>query len=469
MIDLASVRTRVAADGCRAAVEEALARIARDPHRAVVAVDDDALQRADALQRRVDDGEALPLAGTPVVVKDNLARRDRRTAAGSAILEGYRSPYTAGAIERLEASGAVVVGNANMDEFAMGSSTETGIDGAAHNPRDPTRSSGGSSGGSAAAVAAGLVPLALGSDTGGSIRQPAAFCGCVGLKPTYGRVSRYGLIAFGSSLDQIGPLAATVDDAWVLLAAIAGHDPRDATSSPGTGGALVDDGEVAGMRIGLLEDHCRDADPAVVAATRAAADALADAGADVVPVALPSDAYAIDIYYVLATGEAASNLARYDGIHYGAREAAERLDDCYLQTRSRRFGTEVKRRILLGTYVLSAGYYDAYYKRAQRARAALAADYARVFTDRDVLLGPTSPTTAFPLGERLDDPLKMYLSDVCTIGANLAGIPAVSLPFGSDGADLPVGVQVQAPRWREDLCHRVAKCLEGASGKRGRS
>ncbi len=414
---------------------------------------------------RAPDGR---LAGVPVAVKDNLATNDLCTTCGSRILEGYVSPYEATAVRRLREAGALVVGKTNMDEFAMGSSNENSAFGPVRNPVDLARVPGGSSGGSAAAVAAGYVPVALGSDTGGSVRQPASFCGVVGVKPTYGRISRYGLVAFGSSLDQVGVLSRSVVDAAEVLGVISGHDPRDSTSSerdvPDLVGACS--GDVDGLVIGVPEEYFPDTlDVQVRARCEAALERLEGAGATVRRVSLPHTRYAIPTYYVLATAEASSNLARYDGVRYGFRapEAAT-AEAVYCRTRTSGFGAEVKRRIVLGTYALSAGYYDAYYGRAQRVRERLAREFEEVFAGGvDVLFTPTSPTVAFPLGERVADPVSMYLSDVFTVTANLANLPAISVPVGEvDG--LPVGGQLIGPAWGESTLFRAAAALERAMG-----
>jgi aspartyl-tRNA(Asn)/glutamyl-tRNA(Gln) amidotransferase subunit A len=449
------------------AVDTALAAAAADRWGAVVRLHrDTAAAQVDQLRRRLAAGERPPLAGVPVLIKDNLCLRGQETTACSRILAGFRPPYTATAIERLLDAGAVIIGATNMDEFAMGGSTETGCYGPTRNPVDPERIAGGSSGGSAAAVAAGIVPLALGSDTGGSIRQPAALCGCVGLKPTYGRVSRHGLIAFGSSLDQIGPLAKDVADVALALHCLAAHDPLDSTSAPDAAlGLDPPSGDpltaLAGLRIGHVPEHRTGLAPAVAATLERTLALLADHGAIPVEITMPHERYAVAVYYVLATGEAASNLSRYDGVRYG-RQAVEAGDlaDLYRRTRSTGFGEEVKRRIMLGTYVLSAGYVDAYYRQAQRVRRLIIGDYADAFRACDLILGPTCPTTAFRLGERLADPLQMYLFDVFTIGANLAGLPGLSLPCGADGDGLPVGLQLLAPQWQEVRLLRAATALE---------
>ena len=429
--------------------------------------EEEAREEAGEVDGRLADGEALPLAGVPVAVKDNIAVAGGPTTCGSKLLEPYVSPFDATAVARLREAGAVVVGKTNLDEFAMGSSTENSAFGPTRNPHDPDRVPGGSSGGSAAAVGAGVVPLALGSSTGGSVRQPAAFCGVVGVKPTYGRVSRWGLVAFGSSFDQIGPMAATVEDAAAMLAAIAGSDPHDATSLPDPAepyAADLDAWEPDGVRIGWPREYFDEGglDPAIRAACEEAREALADAGAEIVEVSLPHAPWAIAAYYVVAIAEASSNLARYDGVRYGHRAAgAEDLEEMYLRTRSE-FGAEVKRRIMLGTYALSAGYYEAYYGKGTAARARIAEDFERAFEDVGSLLAPTAPTPAFRLGEKVDDPLAMYLNDVYTVSANLAGIPALSLPWGTSEG-LPIGIQLLGPRLSERRLFRIARLLERAA------
>ncbi|MGH9489406.1 MAG: Asp-tRNA(Asn)/Glu-tRNA(Gln) amidotransferase subunit GatA [Terriglobales bacterium] len=405
--------------------------------------------QAAAMDRLADQGQPLPpLAGVPVAIKDVLSTCGVRTTCGSRMLESYIPEYDATAVEKLEAAGAVILGKVNCDEFAMGSSNETSAFGPVRNPWDPSRVPGGSSGGSAAAVAAGLCVAALGSDTGGSIRQPAAFCGVVGLLPTYGRVSRYGLVAFGSSLDHVGPLARSAKDAAYILAAIAGPDPLDATSAAAPVPDYVASLEapLEGLKIGIpreafaAEGATEGLDPAVAASVHAALKTLQHAGCQLVEISLPSSHYATAAYYLIATAEASANLARYDGVRYGFRHPAASLGAMYRQTRDQGFGPEVKRRILLGTYALSAGYYEAYYRRAQKVRAMIAADYRQAFTQVDVIATPTTPTPAFPLGERIEDPLRMYLNDIYTVSADLAGVPAISVPCGlADG--LPVGVQ----------------------------
>ncbi|WPD19346.1 Asp-tRNA(Asn)/Glu-tRNA(Gln) amidotransferase subunit GatA [Thermaerobacter composti] len=421
-----------------------------------------ALRQAREEDERRRRGEPVgPLSGIPVAVKDNLCIQGVPTTAASRLLAGYRPPYTATAVQRLRRAGAVILGKTNMDEFAMGSSTENSAFRTTRNPWDLGRVPGGSSGGSAAAVAAGEAAAALGSDTGGSIRQPAAFCGVVGLKPTYGRVSRYGLIAFASSLDQIGPLTRDVTDAALVLEAIAGPDPADATSAPvpvpSWREALT--GEVKGLRIGLPREFFGDAvEAAVAGAVRAAVERLVADGATAEETSLPSAEHALPAYYLIATAEASSNLARYDGVRYGNRADADTVEGMYLETR-KQFGAEVKRRILLGTFALREGYADAYYRKALQVRRLIKDDFDRLFATFDVLITPTSPVVAFPLGARTEDPLAMYAADICTLPVNLAGLPAVSVPCGFvDG--LPVGLQVIGRPFAEDTVLRVAYAIE---------
>lgn len=411
-----------------------------------------------------------PLAGVPVLVKDNLCTVDYPTTCGSKILAGYRPPYDASVITRLREAGAVVIGKGNMDEFAMGSSTEFSAYGPTRNPYDLSRVPGGSSGGPAAAVAYGLCPVALGSDTGGSVRQPAAFCGVFGLKPTYGRLSRYGLVAFGSSLDQVGVFARHAGDVALTYAALAGPDPFDATTRLGPAPKVSDwDSGVEGLRFGWPANlWSAGVDAEIVAALERTASELEAAGAQRVPLEFIPGEYSVATYYLVATAEASSNLARFDGVRYGFRSGqSEDLRALYMNSRSEGFGPEVKRRILLGTYALSAGYYDAYYGTAQRARARIRHEYAAAFERCDVLLMPASPTLAFKLGEKLDDPLAMYLSDIFTIGANLAGIPGISCPVGLSSSGLPIGVQLLGNDDAEPLLLRAARALE-VHGDRGR-
>ena len=420
---------------------------------------------AELADARLSRGELRSaLDGIPVAIKDNMVQRGEPTTCGSRILEGFVSPYSSTLVEKLEAAGAVIIGRTNMDEFAMGSSTEHSTLGATGNPWDASRTAGGSSGGSAVAVAAGIVPAAFGSDTGGSIRQPASFCGVVGMKPTYGRVSRWGLVAFASSLDQIGVFARSARDAALLLDLISGHDPRDSTSAPEPApdfrAAL--DGDVSGLVLGIPREYfvSDGVEPEVLARVHAAVKELEAAGAKVREVTLPHTHAAVATYYLLATAEASSNLARYDGVRYGRRaEGARDLDDLYLRSRSEGFGSEVKRRILLGTYVLSAGYYDAYYRKAQQVRTLLRRDFDAAFAGCDLIVTPTSPEVAFPLGSRTDDPLRMYLSDVYTVSCNLAGIPGVSLPCGFSGG-MPVGLQLLGPPLEEGRLLRVADAFQ---------
>ncbi|HTT89945.1 MAG TPA: Asp-tRNA(Asn)/Glu-tRNA(Gln) amidotransferase subunit GatA [Acidimicrobiales bacterium] len=451
-----------------AVLEEYLDQIAHrepDVHAFNFVMADHARARAVEVDRLVAGGQDPgPLAGVPVALKDLLCTRGVPTTCSSRILEGWIPPYNATVVVRLGAAGAIVIGKTNMDEFAMGSSTEHSAFGPTHNPHDLSRVPGGSSGGSAAAVAAGFAPLALGSDTGGSIRQPAALCGVVGAKPTYGLVSRYGLIAFASSLDQIGPFATSVADAALLLDSISGHDELDSTSLP-------DDLQPAssklgrgaeGLRVGVIAElaGAEGISADVVARVNEAADALAGAGAKVEEVSVPAVRYGLSAYYMIGPAEASSNLARYDGVRYGLRVPGADITEMYLATREAGFGPEVKRRIMLGTYALSAGYYDAYYGKAQKVRTLIIRDFEQAYQSFDVLLSPTSPTTAFPLGAKTSDPLTMYLSDVCTIPSNLAGHPAVNVPFGQGDDGLPVGVQVLAPALGEALMFQVAEVLE---------
>jgi aspartyl-tRNA(Asn)/glutamyl-tRNA(Gln) amidotransferase subunit A len=425
--------------------------------------------RALAQAQRMDDlaaqGAPLPpLAGVPMGIKDVMVTRGVRTTAGSKILENFIPPYDCTAVARLEAAGAVILGKMNCDEFAMGSSNENSAYGPVRNPRDKTRVPGGSSGGSAAAVAAGMAVATLGSDTGGSIRQPASFCGVVGLMPTYGRVSRYGLIAFASSLDHIGPLTHTVQDAAILLRVIAGHDPMDSTSAsipvPDYEQALAQ--PVKGLKLGVPKEYFAEGlDAEVRAAVEAAIQKLQAAGAQIVRISLPHTAYATPTYYVIATAEASANLARFDGVRYGYRSPKARtLSEMYRLSRDEGFGAEVKRRIMLGTYALSSGYYDAYYLKAQKVRTLLARDFHEAFQQVDAIVTPTAPTAAFKLGEKAGDPLSMYLADIYTVTADLAGIPGISVPCGETKTGLPIGLQILGKHFDESTVLRVAGAVE---------
>ena len=450
-------------------LEEHLARVdAReaDIHAFNLVMRDEAMAAAARIDADIAAGKPVgSLAGVPIALKDNMCTRGVDTTCSSRILEGWKPPYDATVVTKLRDAGAVFVGKTNLDEFAMGSSTENSAFGPTRNPLDISRVPGGSSGGSAAAVAAGFAAASLGSDTGGSIRQPAALCGLVGVKPTYGLVSRQGLIAFASSLDQIGPFTHTVADAALLMEVIGGHDPLDSTSLPGDApqlSAVLDRG-VEGLRIGRVVDLPEGSEPEVLARLDAAFAALEAAGATIVEVRLPSLEYGLTAYYLVAPAEASSNLARYDGVRYGMRVDAPDLNAMYAATRSAGFGAEVKRRIMLGTYALSAGYYDAYYGKALKVRRLIADDFAAAYASCDVVLTPTSPTVAFPFGDKTSDPLAMYLCDVFTIPTNLAGHAAMSVPFGAGAHGLPVGVQVLAPALGEETMFRVAAALERAS------
>ncbi|MEJ5944816.1 Asp-tRNA(Asn)/Glu-tRNA(Gln) amidotransferase subunit GatA [Pseudokineococcus basanitobsidens] len=436
---------------------------------------EEALATARDVDARRAAGEALPaLAGVPVAVKDVVVTRGTPTTAGSKILRGWVPPYDATLVERLRAAGMPLLGKTNMDEFAMGSSTEHSAYGPTRNPWDLARTPGGSGGGSAAAVAAFEAPLAVGTDTGGSIRQPASVTGSVGVKPTYGGVSRYGLIAMASSLDQAGPCARTVLDAALLHEVMGGHDPRDATSLADPVGALADAArsrDVRGLRVGVVRELTGEGFSAgVTASFRAALDLLADAGAEVVEVSCPTFAHALDAYYLIMPSEASSNLARFDGMRFGLRvepsEGPVTAERVMAATRGAGFGPEVKRRVVLGTYALSAGYYDAYYGSAQKVRTLVQRDFASSFEQADVLVSPTAPTTAFPLGSRLDDPLAMYAADIATIPANLAGVPGMSLPSGLAEDGLPVGFQVMAPARADERLYRLGGALEALLDER---
>jgi aspartyl-tRNA(Asn)/glutamyl-tRNA(Gln) amidotransferase subunit A len=454
-------------------VKDFYARIkAEDPaiHAYLALSEERAFAQAKRIDVLVNRGTPLPpLAGVPVGIKDVMVTKGVRTTAGSKILETFIPPYDCTAVAKLEAAGAVVLGKMNCDEFAMGSSNENSAYGAVRNPRDPSRVPGGSSGGSAAAVAAGTAVATLGSDTGGSIRQPASFCGVVGLMPTYGRVSRYGLIAFASSLDHIGPLTRTVKDAAILLGVIAGRDPLDSTSAD----VPVADYEadltkpVSGLRIGVPKEYFGEGlDAEVRAGVEAGIAKLRSAGCRIVPISLPHTAYAIPAYYVIATAEASANLARFDAVRYGHRSKhAHTLSEMYRKSRDEGFGAEVKRRIMLGTYALSSGYYDAYYLKAQRVRTLIARDFEEAFQQVDAIVTPTAPTPAFKLGEKADDPLSMYLADIYTVTADLAGIPGISVPCGKTAAGLPIGLQVLGRHFDESTILRVASAIEQASSK----
>ncbi len=426
-----------------------------------------AMEQAGRIDAMAAKGDPLPpLAGVPCAIKDVMVMKGAPATAGSRILEGYHPPYDSTAVARLEAAGAVLLGKLNCDEFAMGSSNENSAYGPVRNPADLERVPGGSSGGSAAAVAANLAVATLGSDTGGSVRQPASFCGVVGVMPTWGRVSRYGLIAFASSLDRIGPFAGNVRDAAAILSEIAGHDPKDATSSPAPveDYAAESDKPAAGLRIGVPKEYFGEGlDPEVRAAIEKGIEALKAAGCAVKPISLPHTKYAIPTYYLVATAEASANLARFDGVRYGYRaKHAETLSAMYRNSRDQGFGAEVKRRVLLGTYALSAGYYDAYYGKAQQVRRLLAEEFLRAFAQVDAIVTPVSPVPAFKIGEKADDPLAMYLADIYTVTASLAGICGVSVPCGTTAAGLPVGMQVLASHLRESTAFRVARAVEDA-------
>jgi aspartyl-tRNA(Asn)/glutamyl-tRNA(Gln) amidotransferase subunit A len=426
-----------------------------------------ALESADRIDRAAAEGKPLPpLAGVPVAIKDTFSTRGVRTTAGSKSLEHYIPPYDCTAMARMEAAGAVVLGKTNCDEFAMGSSNENSAFRPVRNPRAPDRVPGGSSGGSAAAVASDMVVAALGSDTGGSIRQPASFCGVVGLMPTYGRVSRYGLIAFASSLDHIGPIAKTVKDAAIVLGVIAGRDPMDSTSAEVPVPDYVAELEkpIRGLKLGVAKEYFGEGlDSEVRQAVESAVDRLKSFGCEIVQVSLPHTRYAIPTYYIIATAEASSNLARYDGVRYSYRaRGVKSLSEMYRRSREESFGAEVKRRIMLGTYALSAGYYDAYYLKAQKVRTLLARDFEEAFGKVDAIVTPTSPTPAFRLGEKSNDPLAMYLADIYTVTASLAGIPGISVPCGETREKLPIGLQILGKHFDESTILRVAHAYEQA-------
>jgi aspartyl-tRNA(Asn)/glutamyl-tRNA(Gln) amidotransferase subunit A len=456
-----------AMDVCRACLQR-IEQIEPRLHAFLTVASERAMTRAAQLDARARAGERLPLLGVPLAIKDNICTRGIRTTAGSRILEAFDPPYDATVVARLEAAGAVIVGKTNCDEFAMGSSTENSAYSASRNPWAPDRTPGGSSGGSAVAVASRAVPIALGSDTGGSVRQPAALCGVVGMKPSYGRVSRYGLIAFASSLDQIGPFSRTAFDAALLLNVIAGHDPADSTAArqpvPDFTAALT--GDIRGLRVGVVRSMLDEGvDVDVSRGVRDALEVLRSRGATLVDVTLPHARFAIPVYYLIATAEASSNLARYDGVRYGFRAPRTNEDEAdlrtmYERTRAEGFGAEVKRRIMLGTYVLSAGYYEAYYLKAQQVRTLIRRDYDAAFDRVDVIATPTSPTAAFKLGERIHDPLQMYLADVFTVSAPLAGLPAISIPCGFTPDCLPVGLQLIGRMWDEETILRAGDAYE---------
>ena len=460
------------ASGATTAVEVLDQHIARinerehDIHAFNLVTSEQARATAQQVDADIKAGKKLgPLAGVPIALKDNMCTRGIETTCSSKILEGWKPPYDATVVTRLQQAGAVMVGKTNLDEFAMGSSTENSAFGPTKNPLDTSRVPGGSSGGSAAAVAAGFAAASLGSDTGGSIRQPASLCGLVGVKPTYGLVSRQGIVAFASSLDQVGPFTHTVADAALMMEVIGGHDPLDSTSLPQPMPSLTSvlGQGVTGLRIGRLADMPDGCEPEVLARMDAAYAALQAAGATIVDISLPSLSYCLTAYYLVAPAEASSNLARYDGVRYGMRVETADLHSMYGATRAAGFGAEVKRRIMLGTYALSAGYFDAYYGKALKVRRLIANDFAAAYEKCDVILTPTSPTVAFPLGDKTSDPLTMYLCDIFTIPTNLAGHAAMSVPFGTGAHNMPVGVQVLAPALGEPTMFRVAAELERAS------
>ena len=459
----------VTSRGITSASLDRIAEVDGDINAFITVDTEGALAQADAIDQKRASGEALgPLAGIPVALKDVLCVQGGRTTCGSRILEDYVAPYDATSVKRLREAGMVFLGKTNMDEFAMGSSNENSHFGPVRNPRDLSRVPGGSSGGSAAAVAADETIVALGSDTGGSVRQPAGYCGVVGLKPTYGRISRYGLVAYASSLDQIGPVSKDVHDAALLLGATAGYDPLDSTSidAPAPDYTAQLTGDIRGLRVGLADQHFPEQlDSEIGNTIHRAAKALQEAGAELVDVSLPvagHPEYCIGTYYLIAMAEASANLSRYDGIKFGHRSAEGKdLLELYLRSRSEGFGTEVKQRIMLGTYALSTGYYDAYYLKAQKVRTLIRQDFDKAFSQCDVLLSPVAPTTAFKLGEQIDNPLQMYLNDIYTASVNLAGIPGISVPFATSATDgLPIGAQLLAPVLGEEVLLRTAYALE---------
>lgn len=455
---------------CASAVAGAFERIdgSRDLNAVLSTTEDRARAKAEEVDQKIADGTAGRLAGMILGVKDNIAVKDELLTCGSKMLEDFTSLYSATAVERLEAEDAIIVAKMNLDEFAMGSSNENSAFGPVLNPLDRERVPGGSSGGSAAAVAAGMVHVALGSETGGSVRQPGAFTGTVGVKPTYGRVSRYGLVAFASSLDQIGPIATNVHDAALVTEVIAGEDPRDMTSSGREVGSYtdgLDEASVEGMRIGVPSEYVVDGlDPAVAEMIDELRRKMEDAGARITEISLPHTEYVIPTYYVLATAEASSNLARYDGVRYGHRsKEGTTLEEMYELSRSEGFGTEVKRRIMLGTFVLSSGYYDAYYKKGQQLRTLISRDFEKAFAEVDLILSPTTPTPAFRFGEKTDDPIEMYLSDIFTAAANISGVPAISVPCGTDPeTGMPLGAQLMAPHFEEKRMFVGGAWVEGS-------
>lgn len=445
-------------------IDSLIDSLSDNPHNAFIDLKSPDKLRDEAKQ--IDEADDPgPLAGVPIAVKDNICTSSLTTTAGSRILKNFESPYEATVVEKLKEAGAIIIGKTNLDEFGMGASNEHSHFGPVTNPEDTDRVPGGSSGGSAAAISANLCLGALGSDTGGSVRQPASHCGAVGLKPTYGRVSRHGLIAFASSLDQIGPITHSVEDSARLLEVISGQDPNDATSVAGEQTQFVEalEQSVDGLTIGLPDEYFDSAegiDEEVKSHVKNAVDKLEERGAQVKEISLPHTEYAISTYYLIATAEASSNLARYDGVRYGYRAEADDLEQMYRKTRAEGFGEEVKRRIMLGTYVLSAGYYDKYYGRAQKIRTLIRRDFESAFDEVDALITPTTPTTAYKLGEKTDDPLQMYLEDIFTVSANLAGLPAMSLPCGTDTDGLPIGLQILAPAFDEETLFQVGSSWE---------
>jgi aspartyl-tRNA(Asn)/glutamyl-tRNA(Gln) amidotransferase subunit A len=460
--DLLARREISSADLTRACLDR-IAAMERRLNAFITVCPREAMEQAEAADKRIAAGNAPALCGIPLAIKDIFLTRGLRTTCASKILDKFVAPYDATVITKLRCAGAVFLGKANMDEFAMGSSTENSAFGPTRNPYDPERVAGGSSGGSAAAVAADECLAALGTDTGGSIREPASFCGVVGLKPTYSRVSRYGVIAYASSLDQVGPFAKTVRDAAILLRELAGVDPHDSTCSarpvPDYERALS--GDIKGMRIGVpREFFVEGMDREVEASVRAALKQYQAMGARTVEISLPHTDYAVAAYYLIATAEASANLARYDGIRYGLRVEADNNIDLYNRTRARGFGAEVKRRIMLGTFALSAGYYDAYYLKGQKVRTLIRRDFERAFENCDIIATPVAPTTAFKLGEKMSDPLKMYLSDIFTISVNLAGLPGLSIPCGYDSAGMPIGLQIVGAPFGEEAMLRAGDAYE---------